>query len=114
MPRVAAAPAKKFGLRHDPRPFSHPVRGSVLGYIKNDKSALNVSRHKEFKTYSKDELLHFAGKTGLPDKLVIDTALQTVELFRQAWAKEKSNLPMAKAVADTIDAPLPRIPIANT
>ena len=86
---------------------------STIPYIKNETAALNVSRHKPFDTFSEDELKHFAGKAALPEKLVLDTAHDAVARFREVWAKEKANLPMAKAVTDAIDAHLPNVPIAN-
>lgn len=86
---------------------------STIPYIKNESAALNVSRSKGFDTFSVDELTHFAGKAALPEALVLDTARETVALFREVWAKEKTNLPMAKTVTDAIDAHVPRVPIAS-
>ncbi len=86
---------------------------STIPYIKNEAAALKVSRNKAFDTFSEDELKHFAGKAALPEKLVLDTARDTVERFREVWGKEKANLPMAKAVTEAIDAHLPKVPIAN-
>jgi len=86
---------------------------STIPYIKNDAAALNVSREKAFSSFSADELAHFAAKAAIAEKLVLDTARETVTTFRERWAAEKNHLPMSKAVIDAIDAHLPRVPIAN-
>lgn len=86
---------------------------STVPYIPNDASALNVSRVKAFDDFSADELSHLAGKAQLPEKLILDTARDTVARFREVWAREKLHLPMGDNVRDAIDALLPRIPLAN-
>ncbi len=37
---------------------------------------------------------------------MLNTALQTVERFHEAWAKEKRNLPQRRHVTERIDAHL--------
>ena len=86
---------------------------STIPYIPNDSSALNYSRSRAFDDFSADELSHLAGKARLPEKLVLDTARDTVARFREVWEKEKLHLPMDDTVRRSIDALLPRIPIAN-
>jgi len=58
---------------------------------------------------SNDELAHLAAKAELSEKLVIDTARETVERFRAVWEVEKNNLPMAAKVRDMIDAHAPTV-----
>jgi serine/threonine-protein kinase HipA len=86
---------------------------STVPYVPNDTAALNVSRSKSFDDYSADELAHFAAKAALPEKLVLDTARETVVRFREQWAVQKAHLPMAKSVVEAIDKHLPKVPIAN-
>ncbi|MBU2534143.1 MAG: type II toxin-antitoxin system HipA family toxin [Alphaproteobacteria bacterium] len=86
---------------------------STIPYIPNDQAALNVSRSKPFDSFSADELCHFAAKTAIAEKLVLDTARETVARFRESWESEKHHLPMSKEVITAIDQLLPRIPIAN-
>lgn len=84
---------------------------STLPYIRDDTMALNYSRTKKMTRFSKDELQHLAAKARLSEKLVLDAATETVDRFKQVWAKEKANLPMAKDVVREIDAHLPRVPL---
>ena len=61
--------------------------------------------------FSTDELRHLAAKALLPEKLVIDTAAETVRRFREIWDAEKNNLPLADKVKKMIDAHAPTVPL---
>jgi serine/threonine-protein kinase HipA len=76
---------------------------STIPYIKDDNAALNYSRTKVMAELSRDELAHLAAKAYLPEKMVLDTAAETVALFKEVWAKEKKNLPLAVAVVNAVD-----------
>jgi serine/threonine-protein kinase HipA len=76
---------------------------STIPYIKDDNAALNYSRTRVMAELSRDELAHLAAKAHLPEKMVLDTALETVARFRQVWGNEKKNLPLATAVVNAID-----------
>lgn len=86
---------------------------STIPYIPSDTAALNVSRSKSFNDFSADELAHFAAKAAIPERLVLDTARETVARFQDVWAEQKAHLPMSKDVLAAIDAHLRRVPIAN-
>ena len=77
---------------------------STIAYIPDERHALKISRSKEFSDFNEEELKHLAGKAGLAERVVLDAARQTVELFHQHWQAEKANLPMSKRVRDAIDA----------
>lgn len=86
---------------------------STIPYIPDRNAALNFSRTKRFDEYSEDELSHLAAKARLPEKLVLDTARETVERFHEQWKREKPNLPLSAAVIDAIEAQLEIVPIAK-
>ena len=85
---------------------------STIAYIQDGKSALKFSRTKSFTEYSEDELSHLAAKARLPEKLVLDTARETVALFHQYWHAEKANLPLSAEVVRAVETHLKTIPIA--
>ena len=87
---------------------------STIPYIPDGKAALSFSRTKRFAEFSEDELSHLAAKAMLPEKLVLDTARETVALFHQHWRAEKGNLPLTAEVIQTIETHLKTIPIART
>jgi serine/threonine-protein kinase HipA len=84
---------------------------STVAYIPDRDAALNFSRTRRFDEYTEDELAHLAAKALMPEKLVLDTARETVALFHQHWRAERKNLPLAADVVRAIDAHLERIPI---
>jgi serine/threonine-protein kinase HipA len=85
---------------------------STIPYLGEKDAALNFSRTKRFAEFSEDELTHLAAKARLPEKLVLDTARQTVALFHQNWQAEKKNLPLDKDVITAIEDHLKTIPLA--
>jgi serine/threonine-protein kinase HipA len=85
---------------------------STIPYIPDNKAALNFSRTKRFAEFSDDELSHLAAKALVPEKLVLDTAHETVALFHQHWRAEKANLPLTAQVIQAVEAHLKTIPIA--
>ncbi|MBR1165186.1 type II toxin-antitoxin system HipA family toxin [Bradyrhizobium elkanii] len=84
---------------------------STIPYIPDDAMALKYSRTKKMSEFSKDELKHLAAKARLREKLVLDTAAETVQRFKTLWATEKKNLPLEKKVVDIIDAHAATIPL---
>ncbi|ODR99277.1 kinase [Methyloceanibacter methanicus] len=79
---------------------------STIPYIEDEETALKFARSKRFDSYTLDELSYLAGKAGLPEKLVLDTAKQTVARFHEVWQAEKDHLPQYKRVTARIDAHL--------
>jgi len=86
---------------------------STIPYIADKEAALKVSRSKKFADFTMDELSHLAARARLPEKLVLDTASETVELFHEKWQSEKTNLALNGDVIEAIDKHLEDIPIAK-
>jgi serine/threonine-protein kinase HipA len=84
---------------------------STIPYIPDDSASLKVSRSKKFSDFTLDELSHLAAKAMLPEKLVLDTAKQTVAGFHEIWAKEKAHLPLTKPMIEAIEKHLRSIPL---
>jgi len=86
---------------------------STVPYIADDNSALSFGRTKRFGEFTVDELAYLAGKARLPERLVLDTARETVEAFHQTWNAEKKNLPLSKKLVEAIDAQARKIPLGR-
>jgi serine/threonine-protein kinase HipA len=86
---------------------------STIPYIPDDTAALRYSRTKKMAEVTRDELVHLAAKAMLPEKLVLDTAAETVVRFKDAWNREKTNLPLVRSVVEAVDAHAPKVPIFN-
>ncbi len=86
---------------------------STIPYIADDTAALKFSRTKRFDGFSEDELSHLAAKARLPEKLVLDTARETVSLFHQHWDVEKASLPLAVDTVRAIEGHLKTVPVSR-
>ena len=86
---------------------------STIPYIPDDEMALNVSRTRRFDEFSDDELSHLAAKAALPERIVLETARETVELFHQYWVASKAHLPLADDVIAAVEDHLRTVPIAR-
>jgi serine/threonine-protein kinase HipA len=84
---------------------------STISYLPDESAALKYSRTKRFSEFSKDELSHLAAKARISEKLVLDTAQETVDLFQDHWCAEKANLPLAENVINAIESHLETLPI---
>ncbi|MFA6965166.1 type II toxin-antitoxin system HipA family toxin [Bosea sp. (in: a-proteobacteria)] len=76
---------------------------STIPYIKDDGAALKYARTRKMAELSIDELRYMAAKARIPEKLVVSTALETVDRFRSVWQLEKANLPLAKNVVKAVE-----------
>lgn len=85
---------------------------STIAFLPDETAALKFSRTKKFREFGFDELSHLAAKAMLPEKLVLDTARETVAVFHQHWQAEKNNLPLSKEAVAMIDAHIKTVPIA--
>ena len=79
---------------------------STIPYIEDEEAALKFARTRRFDGYTPDELSYLAGKAGLAETPVLNTARRTVERFHDVWQREKNNLPQRKQVTERIDAHL--------
>jgi serine/threonine-protein kinase HipA len=84
---------------------------STIPYIADETMALKYSRTKKMAEFSKDELKHLAAKARISEKLVLDTAAETVVRFKQVWSEQKTQLPLEKKVVEMVDAHAASIPI---
>ena len=85
---------------------------ATIAYIPDRTAAWKFSRTRLFSEFSEDELSHLAAKAMLPERLVLDTARETVTLFHQHWRAEKTHLPLPADAVRAIDKHLRTIPLA--
>jgi serine/threonine-protein kinase HipA len=85
---------------------------STVPYIADNKAALTLGRSKRMDEFSRDELAYLAGKARLAEKLVLDTARETVARFHEVWAAEKRAL-LSKPLIAAVEKHLATVPIAS-
>lgn len=86
---------------------------STIPYIKDDGAALKYARTRKMAELSIDELRYMAAKARIPEKLVVSTALETVDRFQSVWEAEKANLPLATSVIDAVEDHFERVAVAQ-
>ncbi len=84
---------------------------SMIPYIPDEKAGMKYSRTRCFDEFSEDELTHLAARALLPEKLVLNTAQETVSLFHEYWRREKRNLPLSTEVIRAVESHLKTIPL---
>lgn len=67
---------------------------STISYIADENMALKLVKSKRMAELSLEQLSYLAAKVGLPEKLVLDTAKDTVRGFRKVWKTERKHLPL--------------------
>lgn len=87
---------------------------ATIAYLPEQKAALNFSRTKRFSEFTEDELAHLANRAKLPERLVLNTARETVELFHQYWNSEKTNLPLHGNVIKAVEEHVKKVPLASS
>ncbi len=86
---------------------------STISYLPDAKAALTFSRTKRFDEFTEDELSHLAIKALLPEKLILDTARETVSRFHQHWQAERSHLPLPASTVQAIEGHFEGVPLAR-
>lgn len=86
---------------------------STVAYLEDKTAALTYSRTKRFDQFTEDELSHLAARARLPQRLVIDTARETVSLFHEHWDTNKRHWPLSKNTIEKLEAHLATIPLAG-
>ncbi|KQQ30774.1 kinase [Methylobacterium sp. Leaf125] len=86
---------------------------STIPYIPDELAAIKYARTKRMSELSFDELSYLAAKARLPEKLVLDTAAETVERFQEAWAEGKKDLPLATNVVQAVETHMAGLELLN-
>ncbi len=83
---------------------------STLPYLPEDSLALNFVHSKAFNDVTMEKFSHFALKSRLPEKLVLDTVQDTVARFQKAW-KSVDSLGLDEHVFNAISHLHTKLPL---
>jgi serine/threonine-protein kinase HipA len=86
---------------------------STITYLPSDTAALKYARTNVMAEVDFTELAYLADKAKLPEKLVLDTARQTVSDFIDVWTVEKKNLVLDADAIDAVDSHLAKLAIVK-
>jgi serine/threonine-protein kinase HipA len=76
---------------------------STIAYIEDKTMALTYVKRKFTAELSIDLLNYLSAKAKLPERLVINTAKQTVQKFLEVWENEKKHLLLSSNNIQTIE-----------
>lgn len=86
---------------------------STIAYLPGDKLALKLAHSKQMTDLGMDELAWFAGKARLPERLVLDTAKETVQQFLEVWHRSETVEQIEDSVRIPIQQLLQDIPLVR-
>jgi serine/threonine-protein kinase HipA len=78
---------------------------STIAYLAGDKLALKLAHSKQMTDLSLDELAWFSAKARLPQRLVLDTAKETVRRFLEVWHRSET----AEQIEDSVKIPIQQL-----
>lgn len=86
----------------------------TTAYVPDEQAALKFSRTRRVDEFTQDELSHLAAGARLPERLVLDTARETVARFHDVWKSEKGGLPMSAQVKKAVESNVAKVPLAKS
>jgi len=86
---------------------------STIAWLPDENMALKLGRSKRMADLSFDQLAYLAGAARIPEKLVLDTAKETVVRFMDLWHGVSEIVAVRSQVAGPISELLTRIPLVN-
>lgn len=85
---------------------------STLPYIQEDSLALNFVDSKSFQSLNLEQFKRFSAKAQLPEVIVLETAIETVKMFKKLW-RSIHDFPLDKNIIEVINKHLARIPLIS-
>jgi len=86
---------------------------STIAYLSDEKLALKFAHSKQMTDLGLDELTWFAAKARLPERLVLDTAKETVRRFLEVWHLSETAEQIDESVRIPIQQLLKDIPLVR-
>jgi len=86
---------------------------STIAYLPDEKLALKLGHSKKMTDLTLDELAWFAAKARLPERLVLDTAKETVRRFLEVWHRAQTAEQIEESVRVPIQQLLGSIPLVR-
>lgn len=83
----------------------------TITYIPDTTAALKFARTKDVTRFSTDELRSLARRAHLSEKLVLQTASETLAKFKDTWPRAKQELPISPATVQAIASHIEQIPM---
>jgi len=69
---------------------------STIAYIDDFGMALSVAKEKDVRNFDEALLRRFAARVPVPEKVIVDAALETAETMVRVWPSLRDDLPMER------------------
>lgn len=86
---------------------------STIAYINDFTMALSVSKEKDVRKFDEALLRRFAARVPVPEKVILDAALETAEKIVKVWPTLKDDLPMAPEAALLVSERIRTFPLTG-
>lgn len=83
----------------------------TVPYIPDDRLGLSLGGTKEFAQIDMERITRFAEKAGLPVRIVLKTARETVAATRDLWPKHEPQLALPDRIRTTITTHMETVPL---
>jgi serine/threonine-protein kinase HipA len=86
---------------------------STIAYLDDFGMALSVFKEKDVRKFDEDLLRRFAARVPVPEKVIFDAALETVEKIVQVWPSLKGDLPLESEAVKLVSERLRAFPLTG-
>jgi serine/threonine-protein kinase HipA len=75
---------------------------STIAYIEDYEMALSVAREKDIRKFDGALLRRFAVRVPVPEKVILDAAMETAEKIARVWPRLRDELPMVDEAKERV------------
>jgi serine/threonine-protein kinase HipA len=86
---------------------------STIAYIDDFTMALSVAKEKDIRKFDEDLLKRFAAKVPVPEKVIVDAAMETAEKIVRVWPSLKDELPMGAGAKERVSERIRLFPLTG-
>jgi serine/threonine-protein kinase HipA len=84
---------------------------ATIAYIDDVTMALSVAKEKDVRNFDEALLRRFAARVPVPEKLILDAALETAEKIVQVWPALNHDLPIGREAAQWVTDRIKTFPL---
>ena len=84
---------------------------STIAYLDDFGMALSVAKEKDVRNFDLELLKKFAARVPVPEKVILDAALQTAQRIVKVWPGLRWNLPMEEEAANLVTERIRSFPL---
>lgn len=87
---------------------------STIAYIEDFEMALSVAKEKDIRKFDEELLRRFAARVPVPEKVIVDAAMETAEKIVRVWPSLKDELPMDETAKERVSERIRLFPLTGS